>query len=51
MAEVQKGLLFDCLTIVGVMLERSEASQGGVGSNIFTFLHCGHVLIYLSFAE
>jgi hypothetical protein len=32
-AEVHKGLLFNYLTIVSVMLERSEASQSG---GIFT---------------
>jgi hypothetical protein len=41
MALVQKGLIFHCLTIVSVMLERSEASQGEVKSNNFTFLHPG----------
>jgi hypothetical protein len=39
LTEVKKGPLFNYLTIVGVMLERSEASQGGVDSIIFTFLH------------
>jgi hypothetical protein len=42
MALVQKGLLFDCLTTVNVMLERSEASQGGVDFD--TFLHSGQYL-------
>jgi hypothetical protein len=38
---LQKGTLVSSLTGVGVMLERSEASQGGVDSAIFTFLHLG----------
>jgi hypothetical protein len=41
MALVQKGPLFDCLTTVSVMLERSEASQGGVDFDLDTFLHLG----------
>jgi hypothetical protein len=41
---VQKGPLFNFLTTVGVMLERSEASQGGVDHDNFTFLHFGHYL-------
>jgi hypothetical protein len=45
MVEVQKGLLFNYLTLVGVMLERSEASQSGVDSDNFTFLHFGQKLI------
>jgi hypothetical protein len=43
MALVQKGLLFDCLTTVSVMLERSEASQGGVDFDFDTFLHSGQL--------
>jgi hypothetical protein len=39
---LQKGTFVICMTIVGVMLERSEASQGGVDSVIFTFLHLGY---------
>jgi hypothetical protein len=38
----QKGLLFDCLTTVSVMLERSESSQGGVDFDFDAFLHSGH---------
>jgi len=52
MAEVQKGLLFDYLTIVSVMLEQPDNSsspvgqhhQGGVDSGIYTFLHSGQYL-------
>jgi hypothetical protein len=33
------------MTRVGVMLERSEASQGGEDSGIFTFLHLGQLVI------
>jgi hypothetical protein len=44
MALVQKGPLFDCLTTISVMLERSEASQGGVDFDLDTFLHLGHNL-------
>jgi len=42
-ALVQKGPLFSLLTIVGVMLERSEASQGGAVYGIYTFLHSGQM--------
>jgi hypothetical protein len=45
MALVQKGLLFDCLTTVSVMLERSEASQGGVDFDFDTFLHSGQLFL------
>jgi hypothetical protein len=41
---VQKGPLFSLLTTVGVMLERSEASQGGADPDNFTFLHFGQYL-------
>jgi hypothetical protein len=44
MAFLQKGTIVRSMTRVSVMLERSEASQGGVDSGIFTFLHLGHIL-------
>jgi hypothetical protein len=43
MALVQKGPLFDCLTTVSVMLERSEASQGGVDFDLDTFFNSCHI--------
>jgi len=38
---VQKGPLLNCMTTVSVMLERSEASQGGGDFDLDTFLHLG----------
>jgi hypothetical protein len=48
MALVQKGLFFSIRLRVVVMLERSEASGGGVDFSIFTFLHSDRELL-LSF--
>jgi hypothetical protein len=50
LALVQKGLLFDCLTTVSVMLEQPDNTstpvgqhhQGGVDFVFDTFLHSGH---------
>jgi hypothetical protein len=39
---VQKDLLFNNLTAVAVMLERSEASQCGVDFGFGAFLHYSH---------
>jgi hypothetical protein len=43
LAQVQKGPGV-------VMLERSEASGGGVNFNICTFLHFGHVIYFAIFS-
>jgi hypothetical protein len=42
MVLVQKGPLFNFMTIVGVMLERSEA-QGGGNPDFLTFLYFGQL--------
>jgi hypothetical protein len=43
MALLQKGSIISCLLSGVVMLERSEASQGGVDIDIFTFLHLSQI--------
>jgi hypothetical protein len=43
LALVQKGPLLNCMTTVSVMLERSEASQGGMDLGLDAFLHVGQL--------
>ena len=43
MTVLQKGLASSNLTSGVVVLERSEASQGGVQNSFITFLHPGHI--------
>jgi hypothetical protein len=38
----EKGPLFNFITVVGVLLERSEA-QGGMDPDNITFMHFGHM--------
>ena len=40
---VQKGSIIFVIDCLGVMLERSEASQGGVKMDIQTFLHLSRI--------